>query len=286
MKALSLLALPVLLAGNPVLAADTSWAGYTNLELTCSKDKTEGCTSHPAQAWNPYWTHRPSLLPDVADDEKGSFEFTRVTNAGKEVCENVGWQTKHMGWVPQGNGQVLTKWSENHSGVGCKTVGKTLQEVKKPVWLTVFTRNSKAVAAGLYTEKSLNPILKAGAEGFGKGSDLHQVCKYDKNLYGGKGTDNWGRMVTGHGYATLETGERVPATTFGIIGFYTAFGKYLDDRPGGRFKGRESSTQALPPICEVVRLDLRYAPKYQAKYTHTETKVENPSGSTLVHQHY
>jgi hypothetical protein len=270
------LALAALVAGTAVPFAakaetDTTWYSYANLEFTCAATKKEGCPAHPANAYNPFFTHRQSFLLDTPDSEKSKYTFERTVNAGKEVCGKVGWQTNHMGWVPQGNAQVLTKWKENHSGTSCKRVGEIIQTVKKPVWMLAYSRNGKPVASALYADGDGMPMAKAGNSQFTSHNMSpwmgHEVCQNPKSVYGTSSLGPVGRMVNGHGYATLVTGERVPATSFMV--------SYVD-----------LNKKWLPPLCEVVRFDLRYAPEFQNKFAAVTTRDNTPSGSTLVHQDY
>lgn len=252
------------------------WHGYANLEFVCAGNKMEGCPSHPANSYNPYGTHRPTFLPDVSNEEKGLYTYTKVLNPGKEVCGRVGWQTNHIGWVPQGNGQVLTKWKEDHSGISCKTVGKVTQATKKPVWMLVYSRDGKFVADGLYADGEGRPMAQTGHPQFTNTNSApwmgHAVCENAREFYGETSIGPAGRMVNGHGYATLVTGERVPATSF-MVNYVKR-----DTRTG------VSSWRS--PVCEVVRLDLREAPKFQKQFASVTTDEHRPSGSTLVKQDY
>lgn len=270
------LALAALVTGTAVPFAakaqeDTSWYGYANLEFTCKQSSKEGCPSHPANSYNPIFTHRQSFLLDTPDSEKSKYTYEKTLNAGKDVCGKVGWQTNHMGWVPQGNAQVLTKWRENHSGTACKRVGEVTQTVKKPVWMLAYSRGGKPVASGLYADGEGMPMAKAGHPQFTNHNSSpwmgHAVCENPERVYGTSSLGPVGRMVNGHGYATLSTGERVPATSFMV--------SYVD-----------LNKKWLTPMCEVVRFDLRYAPEFQNKYASVTTTEHKPSGSTLIQKDY
>lgn len=275
MKVLPLL-LAALVSGATVprvakAETNNTWVGYSNLDLICKTSNQAGCASHPANSYNPIYTHRPSFLLSTPDSEKSKYTYEKVLSEGKDVCGKVGWQTNHMGWVPQGDAQVLTKWKEDHSGTACKRVGKVTQKVTKPVWMLAYSRGGAPVASALYSDGSGMPMSKAGNSKFTSQNISpwmgHEVCENASKFYGTTALGPAGRMVSGHGYATLSTGERVPVTTFMV--------SYVDRHKKWR-----------QPICEVARFDLRYAPEFQNKYASAVTEEYRPSGSTLVQQDY
>ena len=283
MKVLPLILSAALVGSVPAVAQATEqpnlqWAMTSNLEFTCSSKDRSGCDSHPAQSYNQLGTHRPGFLPDVPADEKAKYTFTQVLNPGKEECSRVGWQSNRMGWVPKGNAEVLTKWKENHSGIACRLVGKKTKDVVKPVWMLAFSRGGTTYATGLYAADEAKPMISAGVQAFTSAYSApwmaHAICENADKFYGESALGPAGRMVNGHGFATLPTGERVPMTSFMV--------SYVKDTYLLGYK----QSQWRTPVCEVLRLDLRYAPKYQNQYAKEEVKVQTQSGSTLVHQEY
>jgi hypothetical protein len=284
MKALPILLSAVLVGSLPVArasaqTADQSWYAYSDLTFTCTNKNKSGCDAHPSNSFSPIGTHRENFIPGVPASEKDKYTYTQVLDPGKEQCGQVGWSTNHMGWVPQGNAQVLTKWKENHSGVSCKVVGKKVKEVVKPVWMLLYSRDGKPYAAGLYADEAGRPMTSAGNQSFTNTNSApwmgHAVCENAQKFYGEGSIGPAGRMVNGQGFVTLSsTGEQVPATSFMV--------SYVKDSYFGGFK----KSEWRPPVCEVLRADLRYAPKYQEKYAHVEVKTETQSGSNLVRVDY
>jgi hypothetical protein len=282
MKALPLLLSAALLGSLPVAAVaqtpDQAWFTYSNLTFTCSGKDKSGCASHPSNSFSPFGTHRQNFIPGVPESEKEKYTYTQVLNPGQNQCGQVGWSTNHMGWVPQGNAQVLTKWKENHSGVACKVVGKQVKEVVKPVWMLTYSRGGKPYASGLYADEAGKPMAYAGNPSFTSTNGApwmgHAICENADKFYGETSIGPAGRMVNGQGFVTLVTGERVPATSFMVNYVKTSY-----------FGGQKKS-EWRTPVCEVIRADLRYAPKFQEKFAKVEVKTETPSGSTLVRQDY
>jgi hypothetical protein len=283
MKALPLLLSAALLGSLPVAAVaqtlDQAWFAYSDLTFTCTGKDKSGCASHPSNSFSPFGTHRENFIPGVPQSEREKYTYTQVLNPGKEQCGQVGWSTNHMGWVPQGNAQVLTKWKENHSGVACKVVGKQIKNVVKPVWMLTYSRDGKPYASGLYADEAGKPMDYAGNPSFTSTNSTpwmgHAICENADKFYGETSIGPAGRMVNGQGYMTLTaTGERVPATSFMV--------NYVKTSYFGGFKKSEWRS----PVCEVIRADLRYAPMFQEKFAKVEVKTETPSGSTLVRQDY
>jgi hypothetical protein len=284
MKALPLLLSAALVGSLPVAAvaaqpADQTWYAYSDLTFTCTNKDKSGCDAHPSNSFSPIGTHRPNFIPGVPSEDKSKYTYTEVLDPGKQQCNQVGWSTNHMGWVPQGNAQVLTKWKENHSGVACKLVGKKVKEVVKPVWMLVYSRDGKPYASGLYADEAGKPMTSAGNPSFTSTNGApwmgHAICENAQQFYGETAIGPAGRMVNGQGFVTLtSTGERVPATSFMV--------NYVKTSYFGGFKKSEWRS----PVCEVVRADLRYAPKFQEKFAHVEVKTDSPSGSNLVRVDY
>ena len=107
------------------------------------------------------------------------------------------------------------------------------------------------------------------------------ICENPEKFYGETALGPAGRMVNGHGYATLSTGERVPITSFMVN-----YQKQTWVPTGIRNFRQPGKPQWRQPICEVVRYDLRYAPKFQEKYKQVKVNKDNPSGAKLVRQDY
>lgn len=254
------------------------WAVSSDLVFTCSSSNQSGCQPHPAEAYSPSGTHRPNFIPKLPSEEEGKYSYTQVVDPGKNQCGRVGWSSKHIGWVPQGNAQVLTKWKENHSGIACQVVGKKIKSVDKPVWMLAYTREGVTYATGLYTAEGARPMTSAGVQAFTSVHSSpwmgHALCENAEKYYGETALGPVGRMVNGHGFLTLSTGERVPVTSFMVSYVKT------------HYFGNSKRSEWRKPICEVLRADLRYAPKYQDKYAKVDVKVDTHSGSTLVRQDY
>lgn len=289
-------ALAASLVGTPAVAADYSWAKTSNLEWVCNLKTQEKCQGHEANSYSPIATNRPQFLAAAPTEEAQKFNYTHVINPGRQECQGVEWQTKHMGWVPQGNAQVLTKWTENHSGTGCRTVGKVLETVKKPTWMLIFVRDGKVAGVSTYAGNERQPLAVYGnPDHFGtKYTDFNAACLVppQETVTYPDGSrlvpsDRWDRVVGAHGYVNVATGERVPVTEL----FLANRGTYIRNTRGmgvgqqvALFKKDRAAnvTRWLKPACHVYRLDLRYAPEFMEKYTVRTQEVEKPGSGLRI----